>query len=95
MFARCSEARNWTEELRADRDEAPKSTFNVEVTFEVSSMSSMLRTSVDQYWSKVCGEILKSIFTLCSSVDKMLGWGAEGPRFDSQSGGDFFHLNFF
>ena len=30
-----------------------------------------------------------------SSVDRVLGWGARRPRFDSQEGRKFFHLNLF
>ena len=30
-----------------------------------------------------------------SSVDRVLGWGARGSRFDSQEGRIFFHLNLF
>ena len=30
-----------------------------------------------------------------SSVDRVLSWGARGPRFDSQDGRNFFPLNLF
>ena len=42
---------------------------------DFGSMDNPKETSVDQYWSKVCGEILKSIFTLKISMALQLsGW---------------------
>ena len=49
------------------------------------------KTSVDQYWSKVCGVVFETLFEIdnfatIAQLIRVLVWGARGPRFDSQEG---------
>ena len=63
------------------------------------TIQSQLETSVNQYWSKGCGEIYKQFSLdkyqwLCSSVDECLDVDLINLS-SIPSEGRFFHLNFF